>query len=95
MLRYVVILGGLLAGGMVGLVPITGPPIHAAAGQQKPAVSEEISAAPMRMGKTLRADQFAFQARTIRMYSDARGRPLHIVHTLKVTMHRPDGCLSM
>ena len=47
----------------------------------------------MRMGQTLRADQFAFQARTIRVYSDASGRPLHIVHTLKVTMHRPDRLL--
>ena len=48
----------------------------------------------MRMGQTLRgAEQFSFQARTIRVYADANGHPLHIFHTLKVVVHRPNRLL--
>ena len=48
----------------------------------------------MRMGQTLRgAEQFSFQARTIRVYADANGQPLHIFHALKVVVHRPNRLL--
>jgi hypothetical protein len=57
----------------------------------KPEISEEASAALLRMGQTLRAaQQFSFQAQTIRVYSTAKGEPLHIFHTLAVTVRRPD-----
>src|SRR5437899_1665436 len=81
-LRFTAVLGAFLAGliGMAGGIPAVD-----AAGQkkpaatpQKPAISEEASAALLRMGQTLRAEQFSFQARTIRVYSDANGQPLHI-----------------
>ncbi|MGC1888397.1 MAG: DUF2092 domain-containing protein [Stellaceae bacterium] len=92
-LRYVVVLEALLAGGLIGILPLTAPTSHAATQQKKPAISEEASAALMRMGQTLRSEQFSFQARTIREYSDAEGHPLHIFHTLKVTAHRPNRLL--
>jgi hypothetical protein len=41
----------------------------------------------------LRAEQFSFQSRTIRVYTGANGEPLHIVHTDKITVHRPNRLL--
>jgi hypothetical protein len=95
-LRFITMLGGLFAGAVIAIGPATVSAVHAAGqqkpavSQQKPAISEEASAALMRMGQTLRAEQFSFQARTIRVYSDADGQPLHIFHTIKVTVHRPN-----
>jgi hypothetical protein len=86
-LRHIVVLGGLFAGGVIGFHPA-----HAA-NQAKPTISEEVSAALLRMGQTLRAEQFSFQARTIRVYSEANGEPLHIFHTMKVIVHRPNRLL--
>ena len=91
-LRHIAVLGGLLAGGIIGLVPVNltaAPPAKPA----KPAISEEASAALLRMGQTLRAEKFSFQARTIRVYADPNGEPLHIFHTMKVTMQRPNHLL--
>ena len=74
------------------------PPITVAATPAaqpaKPVISEEASAALLKMGQTLRAQQFAFQAKTIRVYSDANGDPLHIFHTLKVTVDRPSRAMG-
>jgi hypothetical protein len=92
-LRHIAALAGLLAGGILGLTPVNltaAPP----AKQAKPAISEEASAALLRMGQTLRAEQFSFQARTVRVYADPNGEPLHIFHTLKITMHRPNRLLA-
>jgi hypothetical protein len=91
--RYVIVLGALFAGGLIAILPLTVPALHAASSQKKPAISEEASAAVVRMGKSLRAEQFSFQARTIRDHSDANGYPLHIFHTLKVAVHRPNRLL--
>ena len=94
-LRYAVVLQALFAGGLIGALPLTVPALHAATQQKKPVISEEASAALMRMGQTLRgAEQFSFQARTIRVYADANGQPLHIFHTLKVVVHRPNRLLA-
>ena len=94
-LRYVIVLEALFAGGLIGALPLTVPALHAATRQKKPVISEEASAALMRMGQTLRgAEQFSFQARTIRVYTDANGQPLHIFHTLKVGVHRPNRLLA-
>src|SRR5262249_47439619 len=60
----------------------------------KPAISEEASTALLRMGQSLRAEKFSFQARTIRVYADPNGEPLHIFHTLKITVHRPNKLLA-
>ena len=93
-LRYIVVMEALLMGGLISVLPLGTPGLHAAAQQKKPALSEEASAALMRMGQTLRgAEQFSFQSRTIRVYADANGQPLHIFHTLKVVVHRPNRML--
>jgi hypothetical protein len=92
-LRYIALLGGLLAAGVLGATPVTMLAVHAATPQKKPTISEEAGAALTRMGQTLRAEQFSFQARTIRVYGDENGQPLHIFHTMKVVVHRPNRLL--
>ena len=89
-LRSIVLAGGLLAAGPVGLVPTLLPAAQAAK-PAKPAISEAASAALLRMGHTLAAaERFSFEARTIRVYTDAGGLPLHIFHTLRVVVQRPN-----
>ena len=56
----------------------------------KPAISDEASVALEQMGKTLAANDFSFKARTIRVYEDDNGQPLHIFHSMNVIAHRPD-----
>jgi hypothetical protein len=92
-LRHIAFLGELFAGGILGLAPVTVLAAQAAR-QAQPAISEEASAALLRMGHTLGAEQFSFQAKTIRVYSEAGGEPLHIFHTMKVTVHRPNRLLA-
>jgi len=93
-LRYVVVLEALLASMVVGVLPQMAPALHAATPKKGPVISEEASAALTRMGETLRgAEQFSFQARTIRVYADANGQPLHVFHTLKVVVHKPNRML--
>ena len=92
-LRYLIVLGGLLAGGTVGVLPFTASAAQPAK-EAKPAISDDASAALLRMGQSLRADQFSFQAQTIRVYADPNGEPLHIFHTVKVTVHRPNRMLA-
>jgi hypothetical protein len=91
-LRHIAILGGLLAG-VIGFAPVSLPAAEPAKPAQ-PAISPEASAALQRMGQTLRAEQVSFQARTIRVYAEPNGEPLHIFHTVKVTMHRPNRLLA-
>jgi hypothetical protein len=64
-----------------------------AANVPKPAISEDASSALARMGATLQAKEFSFQARTIRVYADQNGELLHIAHQFKVTVRRPDRLL--
>jgi hypothetical protein len=61
----------------------TAPPV-------KPAISEEAGSAVSRMGQRLLAKELSFTAKTIRVYLDQSGQPLHIFHTLKVVVRRPD-----
>jgi hypothetical protein len=91
-LRHIAVLSELFAGGIIGVTPVA---LLAAqpAKEATPAISEEAGAALLRMGQTLRAEQFSFQARTIRVYTDAGGAPLHIFHTMKVTVSRPNRLL--
>jgi len=93
-LRILAFLGMLVGGGIAGLAPVT---ILAAepAGQPKPEISAEASAALQRMGDTLRAQQFSFQAQTIRVFAGPKGEPLHIFHSLDVTARRPNRLLVL
>ena len=92
-LRYLMVLGGLFAGSTVGLMPVMAPAAQPAK-EAKPAIGDDASAALLRMGQSLRADQFSFQAKTIRVYADPNGEPLHIFHTVRVTVHRPNRLLA-
>ncbi len=92
--KFIIVLKALVVAGILGALPPAVPALHAAPQQKRPAVSEEASAVLMRMGQSLRgAEQLSFQARTIRVYADANGQPLHIFHTLKVVVHRPNRLL--
>ena len=86
--RSVTTAAGLLACGVIGLIPAAraAEPAKSVA----PGISAEVSAALQQMGKTLAANDFSFQARTIRVYEDENGQPLHIFHNMKVVAHRPD-----
>jgi hypothetical protein len=72
-LKTVAIFAGLGVAGLIGFVPALG-----ATNPPKPAISEEASTAVAQMGKSLQAEQFSFQARTLRVYADTNGQPLHI-----------------
>jgi hypothetical protein len=87
-LKTVAVLTGLAVAGLVGFAPA-----GYAAGPSKPAISADASAAVAQMGKSLLADQFSFQAQTLRVYADTNGELLHIAHSMKVTVHRPDKLL--
>jgi hypothetical protein len=93
-LRILAFLGILIVGGLAGLAPVS-PVVAEPAGKAKPGISEEARAALKRMGDSLRAQQFAFQAQTIRLYAGPKGEPLHIFHTLDVTVRRPNRLLVL
>ena len=56
----------------------------------KPAISEDAGSAVAQMDRTLSAPEVSFTAKTIRVYLDEAGQLLHIFHTMKVVMRRPD-----
>jgi hypothetical protein len=87
-LRYTSTALGLISLGLMGLMPATRAAEAAEAPQ--PGISAAASAAIGQMSKTLSANEFSFQARTIRVYEDDSGQPFHIFHTMKVLVHRPD-----
>jgi hypothetical protein len=77
---------GLVAAGLVAVAT----PTFGASSAAKPSISAEASAALAQMAKSLLSQQFSFQARTLRVYADVDGRFLHIGHTMKVLIRRPD-----
>jgi hypothetical protein len=87
--NMVFILAGWLAAATTGAAPWFAGPAFAAS-PPKPAIPEDVSAVLAQMGKTLQADAFSFQARTLRVYVEHSGQPLHIEHTVKVVVRRPD-----
>jgi hypothetical protein len=91
-LRILALVAALIGGGIPGFTPVT---LSAAepANTGKAEISAEARAAVQRMGETLRAPQFAFQAQTIRVYAGPKGEPLHIFHTSDVTVQRPNRLL--
>jgi len=56
----------------------------------KPSISEEAGTAVSQMGKMLLAKELSLTARTIRVYLDESGQPLHVFHTMKVVVRRPN-----
>lgn len=82
-----------LLASIVSTLTAVGSAVAPAANLPKPAISEAASSAVARMGKTLQANEFSFQARTIRVYANQNGELLHIAHEFKVTVRRPDRLL--
>jgi hypothetical protein len=58
-----------------------------------PTISANASAAITQMSNTLEAKTFSFEAQTIREYPDQTGDLLHVFHSFKVTVRRPDRLL--
>ncbi|WP_434732699.1 DUF2092 domain-containing protein [Rhizobium sp. YTUHZ044] len=56
----------------------------------KPEISDEAATAISQMGKTLHARDLSVTARTVSVYLDESGQPLHIFHTIKIAARRPD-----
>jgi hypothetical protein len=79
---------GLVAGSLMSVAAMA--PAFGASSTAKPTITPEASAALAQMGQTLLGKQFSFQARTLRVYADHDGRFLHIGHTMKVLVRRPD-----
>jgi hypothetical protein len=79
----------MLVGGIITLSPAV---ISTARSQsvQQAGIGPEALDALKRMGKTLAAKQFSFQARTLRAYAGPNGELLHIAHTSKIIYRRPD-----
>jgi hypothetical protein len=75
-LRYTSTALGLFVFGLIGLASV-GRAAEAADAPQ-PGISADAGAAILQMSKTLSANEFSFQARTIRVYQDDQGQPLHI-----------------
>jgi hypothetical protein len=88
-MKAAVFLVGPGIAGAIGAMSTMAPAAPAAA-PQKPAISEEASAAVAQMGKSLLADKFSVQVRTLRAYGETGGHLLHIAHSMKVTVRRPD-----
>ena len=89
--RYVSAVFAALACAGLSLIPAAqaAEPAQSA----KTAISDEAREAVQWMGKTLAAEDVSVKARTIRVYLDDKGQPLHIFHTMDVVMHRPDRLL--
>jgi hypothetical protein len=82
--------GAVVVGLLAGATLTIPSAVVLAAEPAKPAISEEANAALQRMGQTLSAaQQFSFQANTVRVYAGANGEPLHIFHMMKVIVDRP------
>ncbi len=79
----------LFVGGLASLWLAFVSPVQAQ-NQQQPAISAEARAAIMRMGKTLQAPQFSFRSHTYRAYVGPNGELLHIAHSTKTEVRRPD-----
>jgi hypothetical protein len=82
----------LFVGGLTSLSSAVG----LAANAENPpgsAIPEDAMAVIARMGKTLQASQFSFHSHTFRAYAGPNGELLHIAHTTKTVVHRPDRLL--
>ncbi len=82
-------IAGLSTAVTIAGAPMMVPPAQAAT-SPAPAISEDVSAAIAQMGKSLLSQEYSFQAHTLRVYVDKSGQMLHIAHTIKVLMRRPD-----
>jgi hypothetical protein len=88
--RYTRLVACFFICGLAGLTPAIAPPALYAAEPAKPSIAPEATAAIDQMEKSLSRGTFSFEARTIRVYEANNGQPLHIFHTMKIVVRRPD-----
>lgn len=95
MLRRLAILGLMLAAGGLAAVPAPAAPAANTTTEAGPGakIDAQAASALKRMGESLKARRFSFQAQTIRVYTDQTGQPLHIFHRLNVVVDRPNRLL--
>jgi hypothetical protein len=91
-LRYAGVVAGLLASTAIGAMSAM---VASARAEDPPAalIGEEANTALARMSKTLMANQFSFRSHTVRAYTGPNGELLHIAHTMKTIVRRPDRLL--
>jgi hypothetical protein len=91
-LRYAGVAAGLVAATAIGTLSVAVPSARA---QDPPAalIGEEANTALARMSKTLMATQFSFRSHTLRAYAGPNGELLHVAHTTKAVVRRPDRLL--
>jgi len=83
-------LAALLVGGLMAMLPAPSSVARADDTKAAPGVGNDAIVALNRMSKTLQAKQFSFVARTFRAYAGPNGELLHIAHTIKTVVNRPD-----
>jgi hypothetical protein len=98
--RKVPIVAGLLIGAVIAFPTMFPLPVCAQGQTDKPqgaaqaptegVLRPDVAGFLERMGRTLEASQFSFRARTIRAYAGPNGELLHIMHTIKTIVRRPD-----
>lgn len=86
--RHAVLLGSV--GAFAGLAAASTARAQEAPPPVRTPMSQEADAAIAQLDDTLATPELSFTAKTIRVYLDEFGQPLHIFHTMKVTMRRPD-----
>ncbi len=88
-----ILIGSLLSATCLGAPVMAVVSQSLAAAAPKPAISDDASTAIAQMGKSLAAREFSFRSRTLRVYPGPGGQPLHIAHSMNVTVRRPDRLL--
>jgi hypothetical protein len=78
----------LLIAGLAAIPYLTS--FTARADEQKAGVGNDAIVALGKMSKTLQAQHFSFQAQTLRVYAGPNGELLHIAHTYKAVLSRPN-----
>jgi len=91
-LRYRGVIAGLIASSAIGAMWVMPAPARAEDPSAAP-IGEEANSAVAHMGKTLMSKEFSFRSYTVRAYVGSNGELLHIAHTAKIVVRRPDRLL--
>jgi hypothetical protein len=90
-LRSAGIAAGMLATAAIGTMFLLA--VSARADNPQEGISTDASAALARMSKTLLGPQYSFRSHTVRAYVGPNGELLHVAHTMKAVVRRPDHLL--
>jgi hypothetical protein len=88
-IRHAGVVAGLLACVSVGALSVIQISARAETAQET-AIDAATSTALTRMSETLKSKEFSFRVRTVRAYVGGNGELLHIAHTTKTVVRRPD-----